>query len=131
MSLFRGVSTVDMLAGAMRVAQDNHKMISHNIANADTPGYTPGKMDFQGTLRSALEGQGRISLRNTRPRHIQASFFRPEMDSPLMISKNDENRVDLEMEIAELAKNTGKYNLYGSILKKQFQMTKYMLTNTR
>ena len=132
MSLFAGVSTVDVLAGAMKVAQDNHRIISHNIANADTPGYTPTKMDFQGTLRNALGGRGRISLRTTRPRHLQASFMRPELDSgQLLITKNDQNRVDLEMEIADLSKNTGRYNLYGTILKKQFQMTKNMLTNTR
>lgn len=132
MSLFSGVSTVDVLAGAMGVAQDNHRIISHNIANADTPGYSPTKMDFRGTLRNALEGRGRISLRSTRPRHLQASFIRPELESnPLLITKNDDNRVDLEMEIAALSKNTGKYNLYGTILKKQFQMTKNMLTTAR
>lgn len=132
MSLFSGLSTIDLLAGAMRVAQDNHKIIANNISNADTPGYSPTKMNFQGTLRNVLDGHGRISLRNTRPRHIQASFFRPKLDSSqLLITKNDGNQVDLEMEIAELAKNTGRYNLYGSILKKQFQMMKYMLTNTR
>lgn len=132
MSLFAGTSTVDVLAKAMSVAQDNHRIISNNIANADTPGYSPTKMDFQGTLRNALDGRGRISLRTTRSRHIQASYFQPELDSrhPL-ITKNDQNRVDLEMEIAELSKNTGKYTTYGSILKKQFQMTKNMLTNTR
>lgn len=131
MSLFAGISTVDVLAGAMSVAQDNHKLISNNIANADTPGYTPTKIDFHGTLRNALEGQGRITLRNTRPRHIQASYFKPTLDPQALISKNDGNRVDLEMEIAELAKNTGRYTLYGSILKKQFQMIKNMLTTTR
>jgi flagellar basal-body rod protein FlgB len=131
MSAFSGVSTVDLLAGAMGVAQDNHRIIANNIANADTPGYTPVKLDFQGTLRSMIGGQGRISLRNTRPEHLQRSFGTPRTHRFQSTAKNDRNKVDLEMEIAALSKNTGKYSLYASILTKQFQMTKNMLTNTR
>lgn len=131
MSAFSGVSTVDLLAGAMGVAQDNHSIIANNIANADTPGYTPVKLDFQGTLRSAIGGRGRISLRNTRPQHLQREFGTPRTHQFRSTAKNDGNKVDLEMEIAALSKNTGKYSLYASILAKQFQMTKNMLTNTR
>lgn len=131
MNAFSGVSTVDLLANAMGVAQDNHRIIANNIANADTPGYTPVKMDFQATLRSALGGRGRLSLRNTRPQHLQREFGDIRQHKFLSTSKNDRNKVDLEMEIAELSKNTGKYTVYASILTKHFQMTKNMLTNTR
>ncbi|MFP6582265.1 MAG: flagellar basal body rod protein FlgB [Candidatus Hydrogenedentota bacterium] len=131
MSVFSGVSTVDLLASAMGVAQDNHRIIANNIANADTPGYTPVKLDFQGTLRSAIGGRGRISLRSTRPQHLQREFGTPRTHRFRSTSTNDGNKVELEMEIAALSKNTRKYSLYASILAKQFQMTKYMLTNTR
>lgn len=131
MSAYSGVSTVDLLAGAMGVAQDNHRIIANNIANADTPGYTPVKLDFQETLRSALGGRGRIQLRNTRPQHLEREFGSLRTHQFHSTSKNDRNKVDLEMEIAALSKNTGKYSLYASILTKQFQMTKNMLTNTR
>ena len=131
MSLFRGVSTVDLLATGMKVSQDNHRIIANNIANADTPGYSPVNMDFHATLRDTLAGAGRISLRNTRPKHLQASFSKPIQQQFMSTSKNDRNMVDLEMQIANLSENTGKYSLYSSILTKHFQMVKYMLTNTR
>lgn len=131
MSLFSGVSTVDLLATGMSVAQDNHRIIAQNIANADTPGYRATNMDFDATLREAVGGRGRISLRNTRPQHLQASIYRPISKSFSSIAKNDGNMVDLEMQIANLSENTGKHNLYATILAKQFQMTKNMLTNLR
>jgi flagellar basal-body rod protein FlgB len=131
MSSYSGISTVQLLSTAMGVAQDNHRIIANNIANADTPGYTSVQMDFQGTLRSALGGRGGISLRNTRPQHLQRLLGSPETTKFSSTSKNDGNKVDLEMEIAALSKNTGNYSVYASILTKQFQMAKNMLTNTR
>lgn len=131
MSLFPGVSTVDLLVTGMNVAQDNHRIIAHNIANADTPGYKPSSMDFHATLKEALGGRGRMTLRSTRPQHLSASFLKPVRQNHRIAAKNDGNQVDLEMEIANLSENTGKYNLYSSILTKHFQMQKNMLTNLR
>jgi flagellar basal-body rod protein FlgB len=129
---FSGISTSDLLVNAMGVAQDNHRLIANNIANADTPGYNPVRLDFQDSLRDALMSKGGITLRTTRPDHIKGGGRpRLEIDALIQSSKNDKNKVDIEEEIADLAENTGKFNVYGSILVKQFQMAKSMLQNTR
>jgi len=88
-------------------------------------------LDFNATLRRAIDGRGRISLRRTRPRHLDASRARPVLKSLVFQSRNDYNKVDIEREIANLAQNTGRFNVYGSIVAKQFQMVKSMLTNVR
>lgn len=127
-----GISTSDLLVKAMGVAQDNHRLIANNIANVDTPGYNPVRLDFQASLRNALMNKGGITLRNTRPEHIKGGGQpRLELDGLIQTSKNDKNKVDIEEEIADLAENTGKFNVYGSILVKQFQMVKSMLANAR
>ena len=131
MVAFAGVNTSRLLVAGMRLAQDNHRIIGNNIANVDTPGYNPVEMDFDSSLRSAIEGRGRISLRETRPQHLGASRFKMEHSSISTGSKNDYNKVDLETEIANLDENRNRYNLYGSILVKQFSMVKNMLANTR
>ena len=128
---FAGVNTTNLLVAGMRLAQDNHRIIANNIANVDTPGYNPVEMDFDSTLRNAVGGRGRISLRETRPQHLGASRFKLEHSSVASGSKNDYNKVDLETEIANLDKNRSRYNLYGSILVKQFATVKHMLANTR
>ena len=131
MAAFAGVNTSQLLVAGMRLAQDNHRIIANNIANVDTPGYKPVERDFQSTLRNAVEGRGRISLRRTRPQHLDASRFRIRHASVVQISKNDYNKVDIEKEIANLAENRGRYTTYGSILVKQFSMIKNMLANLR
>lgn len=131
MVAFQGVSTTQLLATAMRVAQTNHRIIANNIANVDTPGYNPVQLDFQGTLRDALAGWGRISLRETRPQHLSAERFRPQIENLVFSSKNDYNKVDMDVEIMNLAKNTGRYTLFGSLLVKQFQVAKNMLSTLR
>ncbi len=131
MSAFAGVNTSELLVAGMRLAQDNHRIIANNIANVDTPRYNPVEMDFQTTLRNAVEGRGRISLRGTRPQHLDASRFKLKRSTVAQTSKNDYNKVDIEKEIADLAKNRARYIGYGSILVKQFSMVKSMLANLR
>ena len=131
MTAFAGVNTSQLLVAGMRLAQDNHRIIANNIANVDTPRYNPVEMDFQTTLRNAVEGRGRISLRGTRPQHLDASRFKLKRSTVAQTSKNDYNKVDIEKEIADLAKNRARYIGYGSILVKQFSMVKSMLANLR
>jgi len=128
---FAGVDTGRLLVEAMRVAQVNHRIIANNIANVDTPHFNPTRLDFQATLRSAVEGRGRISLRRTQSRHFETTENRPAAARLAFQSKNDYNKVDLDEEIAQLAQNTGRYTTYGSLLVKRFDQIKSMLTNLR
>jgi len=127
----QGVDTTRLLVSGMKLAQANHRIISNNIAHVDTPGYNPVELDFQATLRNELEGRGRISLRRTDPRHLDSERFSPETARLAFVSKNDYNKVDIEEEIANLSENTGRYNVFGSLLVKQFQMVKAMLSQAR
>lgn len=131
MQPYHGIDKVTLLVTAMNVAQDNHRIIANNIANVDTPGYNPVELDFQQTLRNALEGRGRISLRRSRSRHIEARRIGPKFETLVFSSKNDYNKVDIDKEIANLSKNTGRFNVFGSLLVKHFQTAKSMLTNAR
>ncbi len=128
MGAFAGVNTTQLLVTGMKVAQQNHRLIANNIANADTPGYNPVRLDFQGTLRDAVAGRGAIELRRTDPRHLDASRYHLGTGRLVRSSKNDYNKVDIEEETANLAENRGKYNLYASIVTKQFSMVKNMLS---
>jgi flagellar basal-body rod protein FlgB len=131
MGAFAGVNTTRLLVAGMKVAQENHRLIANNIANADTPGYNPVRLDFQATLNDAVAGRGAIALRRTDPRHLDASRRSVGTTRLVRSSKNDYNKVDIEEEIANLAENRGKYMQYASILTKQFSMVKNMLANER
>lgn len=131
MVTFPGIDTGDLLVKAMRTAEVNHRVLANNIANVDTPGYSPKRLDFQKTLRSLVEERGNVSLRKTLPRHLDAGEDRPEFERLAILSKNDYNKVDLDEEMALLSENTGKYTTYGSLLVKRFEQMKNMLTNLR
>ena len=131
MEPFGGIEVTRVLHNAMRVAATNHRIIANNIANADTPNYNAVRMDFQGTLRAALEGRDRVSLRKTQARHLDSVRYLAEFDNLAISSKNDYNKVDLEEEMARLSANTSDYTTYGSLLVKYFQQTRNMLNTLR
>lgn len=131
MEPFGGIEVTRVLHNAMRVAATNHRIIANNVANADTPNYNAVRMDFQATLRAALEGRDRVSLRKTQARHLDSVRYLAEFDNLAISSKNDYNKVDLEEEMARLSANTSDYTTYGSLLVKYFQQTKNMLNTLR
>jgi flagellar basal-body rod protein FlgB len=125
------VDTGQLLVNAMKTCRENHRMLANNIANVDTPHYNPRELDFQKTLRNAVEMRGRVSLRETRPEHISSGVGRPEFERLAILSKNDYNKVDLDDQMVKLSENTSKYNLYGSLLAKRFEVSKNMLSAIR
>ncbi|HOE67482.1 MAG TPA: flagellar basal body rod protein FlgB [Candidatus Hydrogenedentes bacterium] len=131
MGAFAGVDAVTVLRQGLRVAQMNHRVIANNVANVETPNYNSVSLDFQKTLRAAIEGRDRVSLRKTQDRHLDGARELPEFEHLAILSKNDYNKVDLDTEMAKLSENTGKYMLYSSLVVKHFQQVKNLLNNIR
>lgn len=131
MSGFAGVNAMEVLRQAMKVAEYNHRIIANNIANADTPGYNAVQLDFQGTLRNAIEAQRRSTLRTGRAEHLDPRFVTPDFKALASLSKNDYNKVDIDAELARLSENTGNFTVYSSLLAKRFGFVKNVLSNLR
>lgn len=124
------VSAVNLLSMNLRLLERNNRLIANNIANVDTPNFRPSHIDFQRTLKLALrdgflkpEGErgGRTSRKPLRIVYVEDSIA----------GRNDGNHVDMESEMTGLAVNTGRYNLFASLLKKRFEGAKGMLTRLR
>lgn len=131
MAAYGNIAIPELLHQGMVTAEMNQKLIANNIANVDTPNYNPAEMDFQATLRRALDGRLRFSLRTTDSRHLDAVNFRPKLERVAPLSKNDYNKVDLDYEMVKLSDNTGKYTTYSGLLRKHFSLVKGMLSNLR
>ncbi|NIA14327.1 MAG: flagellar basal body rod protein FlgB [Nitrospiraceae bacterium] len=131
MSALSGIDAGQLLIAGMRVASENHRIIANNIANVDTPNFNPTEMDFQKTLSKLVEGQGRLQLRRTRPRHFDKLATPPQFERLAFLSKNDYNKVDLDDQMVKLSENTGRYTTYGSLLVKRFEQIKSMLQDLR
>lgn len=131
MEAFAGISAERVLVESLNVAATNHRILANNIANADTPHFTPTELDFRGTLRRALEGRSHVDLRTTRARHIDYRSERPEFERLVFLSKNDYNGVDLDDQMAKLAENRGKYTTYTALLTKRYRTYNAMLDSLR
>ncbi|HNR30106.1 MAG TPA: flagellar basal body rod protein FlgB [Candidatus Hydrogenedentes bacterium] len=131
MQVFAGVSADRMLIEGLKVSATNHRILANNIANADTPRFAPTELDFQATLRRALEGRDHVDLRTTQVRHLEYRSHRPKFEGLAFLSKNDYNAVDLDDQLAKLAENRGRYVTYSALLTKQYRSYRTMLDNLR
>ena len=91
----------------MDLVSMRQKLVSSNIANADTPGYKTQDLDFQASFRSMLDGG--------TPK---------ELAVPNLTTRNDGNNVDLDREARLLAENALRFNVASSLVKSQIQQVK-------
>ncbi|HWF08110.1 MAG TPA: flagellar basal body protein, partial [Bryobacteraceae bacterium] len=80
------------------------KLVSSNIANADTPGYKTQDIDFQASLKSLLDGG------SPQQGEVQG-----------LAVKNDGNNVDLDREAQLLSENALRFSVASSLMKMQLQ----------
>ena len=105
------------------------KSISDNIANVDTPGYKRSEVAFEEDLKAALDKKG-VSGYRTDPRHMRVGRPRIEDVKPTpFIPKDDslasgKNNVDIDHEMAELAKNQIRFAYAARFLEGTFKRLK-------
>ncbi len=104
--------TMGYLEAGARAAAMRQQVIANNLAHAGVPGFRRSAVEFESVLRTALEAGEDVA-----PAELTPEVVKP-FNTPVNIYGND---VDLEMEIGELMKNSGKYKAYIRILGKMFQ----------
>ncbi len=126
--------TTTVLEKALPVIEGTHRILANNVANANTPDFTPTHVSFRESLDRALAGAGSgLSLSMTHPRHISVGAPRP----PLVLERdtfepgrNDKSEFDIEREMVELLKNSGKFNIFSAVLTKKYQQMRDVLKVT-
>ena len=110
--MVKNVNVVAYLEAGMRAAGLRQRAIANNLANVDTPGFRRSEVRFEGMLARATE-----SGRSLDPGDVEPELYRP-MTTPVDARGND---VELEMELAELLKNSGRYKTYLRVLNKLYK----------
>jgi len=111
-----------VLESALSAASLRHKVISNNIANVNTPGFKRSDVVFEDKLAEAM-GQSSALLSRTNSRHLSASQddFTPSIVTDSSTSmRSDGNNVDIDSEMANLAKNNIFYEAVATVLSKYF-----------
>lgn len=110
MSLFSG--TIQTLENALNYSSTKQKVISQNIANADTPHYKAKDVRHSSSFQNELESS--INAFRTDNRHydfkITASKHSGLITKNNMQYNNNGNSVDVDQEMSDLATNQIYYN---------------------
>jgi len=111
------------LEKSLDIAKYQHGLISSNVANVDTPGYTTKEISFKKTLSKALGDDTDIDLVTTNPSHIALT----QGEIPYVKSVRDSKPVDIDIEMSKLAQNNLRYKLAAETLARKFSGMKDLI----
>jgi len=128
-------TTVEILGKNIDLRARNQNLISSNIANAETPNYTPKALAFEDELQGALKGASKGAQARTNDRHLSLkgsanriqSVTGRVVETPAKTPGKDGNSVEFENEMGRMMENQIMYNASVQILAKQFGEIKMAL----
>ena len=105
--------THQMITESLDISATRHNLISSNIANMDTIGYTPSDIDFQSALKRAMDGPEPDYLDKTHDKHLSTYYG----TDPYTVKGQDSEDVDIyhldsvniDTEMMNLMENNVKY----------------------
>ena len=128
--------TIGILGRALDYRVRNQRVIASNIANIDTPGYRAKKLKFDEELRRAVENKD-IHLKKTDRKHLPGlqeagmggpSSFTVEKESG---STAGDSSLDIDREMAKMAKNNLLYEATVKMLSKKFDLMRAAIEGRR
>jgi flagellar basal-body rod protein FlgB len=108
----------ELLAKAMTLRLQRHAALAGNIANADTPGYRPTQLAFEGELQKASQLKS-----SERLEHIKAKFRTVDDGAP----RPDGNSVSVDKQMADMTENTVIYNATAEFIARRMRMLKSVI----
>jgi flagellar basal-body rod protein FlgB len=134
-------TTIELLGKTLDLRAQRQNLISANLANVETPGYTPNDISFESQLKSALKQGGKAQTHIPNSRHIplKGAGGGPSalelvtgqmIELPAKSSGPDGNGVEMESEMGRMAENQIMYNASVQILTKKFEMMKQAIRGT-
>jgi flagellar basal-body rod protein FlgB len=123
---------MNLLSKVLDLRSANGKIISSNIANAETPGYAPARFEFEQELRQAVNRNG-FSLATSHPSHLPTGAHSLDSVSgkvttlPDKTGIGDKNGVNVDEEMISLSENEIMYETAALILKKKLTILGYIV----
>lgn len=117
----------------MEWAAQRQKVLSQNVANADTPDYKPKdlkKLDFKHMLRDEVAP---VKVTRTNPNHLQGTIPEQETFRSRTLMKSfeespDGNEVILEEQMQKVGDTRGEYNTAIQLMQTYSKMLKTALS---
>ncbi len=124
--------TLRALSFALDGLSARQRATAHNIANDDTPGYKAHHVSFENQLQRAIHNNSEtgLSLEVTNPAHLDLSGSKSptiEIQHETNSLRNDENNVDIDLEMTNLAQTTIRYQALTQISGMKFSLLKSII----
>lgn len=123
---------IDLTAKVMDFQLQRQNVVSANLANINTPGYKARSLEFEKDLQAALEMSEKGALARTHPQHLPLPFSADSTEANLLKELTPRvvpgvDNVDLDKEMAIMAKNNLKYNALSTVMSKNFSGLKQII----
>lgn len=125
---------LDVTEKSLDLRVNRQNILASNIANQDTPNFTPVDISFENELKQHLENDEKAEILKTNEKHFEniqniedengELFFDPS-HSP----NNDKNTVNIDREMSKLSINSVLYNAQTTVLNKKLALLKYAATD--
>lgn len=126
-------SNMQLLSKVLDLRAQKAQVISSNIANAETPGYSAQRFNFEEDLAMALRGGG-VKLTTSHNAHIPLgpSNFHSVTGKIVTVKDQtgigDKNSVSVNQEMTDLSENELLYETAAQLLKKKITQLNMVLT---
>ena len=108
--------SVAALQHLLSASAARHRVLAHNLANSDTPGYTRQDVSFEQALADAVKTNDYSSL------DLSAT------DDKTDLPRADGNNVSVERELSEMSKNAMMYQTGVQLLQSKLAMERIAIT---
>lgn len=124
--LGKSFERIDLINKALDGSWQKNNTIANNIANVNTPGYKRQTVNFEDVLRSELNKSNSVKMKLTNQGHMDPSYPGEIKVETIQNTsyRVDDNNVDIDVENAEMAKNTLYYNALVSSINGQYSRLK-------
>ena len=123
---------------ALDAAWLRNDVLAHNLANVDTPRYNRKDVDFESYMRSAMREDLDDVIVHRKHNFKMGNSTDPSSVHPAvtedynsMTMRIDGNNVDVDAEMAQMAKNTIKYNTVTENINGKFSKLKHVISEGR
>ena len=127
-------ANMQLLSKVLDLRAQKAQVISANIANAETPGYSANRFDFQEDLAQAIHTGKGFKLTTSHSAHIPlgpTNFNSVTGKIVTVMDKTgigDKNNVKVEQEMLDLSENELLYETAAQLLKQKITQLNYVVS---
>lgn len=124
-TLFDGTSA--LLERALDTTLARQAVLTSNVANLDTPGFSPRDIDFDRAIDEALRHAERSGQEQRRAPAAAPEAALRAHERPDRAPRPDGNTVDLDVQMARMSQNAVMYDASTTVLARRMQLMKYVV----